>query len=325
MHIFIDANIFCGFFELASDSLAELEKLIAVINTGGATLWLPEQAKREFWKNRENNIKKHVRDFEQHRALGNPPLLVRENPKFAELARLAKRIDKQRREIATLVKREVDSQNTHADKIIRKLFGIAKPIDTDNDVIFNAAWRRAQCHLPPGTKDDLGDRLCWVGLLSELPNGAELHVVSDDTDYQNEGFSADVRPYLDSEWRGKKNGNIKLWNRISQFLAANFPDAKNALEMERGILAQRLRKSGSFAQTHTIIAQLNSLDGFNDEQLRHIAEAIVENSQVRAIRGDPDVHAFYKSLIAKYRGHLDKDLEAKIDELLESGRADSLQ
>jgi len=316
MHVFIDANIFVGFFELASDSLAELEKLIAVIDTGGATLWLPEQAKREFWKNRENNIKKHVRDFEQHRALGEAPLLVRESPTFGDLAKLAKHIDERRREIAASVKGEVDAQNTHADKIIRKLFGIAKPIDTDNETIFSPAWRRAQCHLPPGTKDGLGDRLCWVGLLMALPDGAELHVVSDDSDYRNEGFSAEVRPYLDWEWRHKKKGTIKLWDRISQFLAAKFPDAKNALEMERGILAQRLRDSSNFAQTHDIIAQLSSIDGFNEEHLRHIAEALVENSQVRSIRGDSDVSAFYKALVDKYRGRLDKDLEAKLAELL---------
>ena len=39
MHVFIDANIFVGFFEIAADSLSEIEKLIAVIQTGEATLW----------------------------------------------------------------------------------------------------------------------------------------------------------------------------------------------------------------------------------------------------------------------------------------------
>lgn len=316
MHVFIDANILVGFFELKSDSLAELEKLIAVVKTGGATLWLPEQAKREFWKNRENNIKTHVRDFEQHRALGNPPLLVRESPAFDELGKLAKQVDDQRREIVALVKSEVDSQNTHADKIIRKLFADAKAINTDDDVIFNAAWRRAQCHLPPGKKDDIGDRLCWIALLTSLPSNAELQIVSNDSDYQNEGFSEQIRPYLEWEWNKKNGGSVKLWARLSQFLAARFPDAENAMEMERGILAERLRDSGSFASTHAAIAQLEALDGFNDEHLRYMAEALVENSQVRAIRGDEDVAAFYKQLVAKYRGRLDKDLESKMDDLL---------
>jgi len=317
MHVFIDANILVGFFELASDSLAELEKLIAVVEADGATLWLPEQAKREFWKNRENNIKTHVRDFEQHRALGNAPLLVRESPNFAELKKRARQVDDQRREVVALVKSEVDSQSTHADKIIRKLFDAAKPIDTDKDEIFDAASRRAQCHLPPGKKDGIGDRLCWIGLLKSLPESAELHIVSDDSDYRNEGFSEEVRPYLEWEWKQKKSGTVKLWARISQFLAARFPDAENAMEMERGILAERLRDSDSFASTHATIAQLESLDGFNDEHLRYIAEALVENSQVQSIRGDSDVEKFYKQLLAKYHGRFDKDLKSKIDELLQ--------
>lgn len=171
-------------------------------------------------------------------------------------------------------------------------------------------------HLPPGTKDDLGDRLCWVGLLTQLPQEADLHIVSNDSDYWNEGFSEDIRPYLKWEWEHKKNGTIKLWERISQFLAAQFPDAKNAVEMERGILALRLRNSGSFAQTHLVIKELNNLDGFNDEHLRYIAEALVENSQVRAIRGDDDVREFYKKLVAKYHGRFDRDLEAKLNDLL---------
>src|SRR4051812_44186175 len=105
MHVFIDANIFVKFFELASDNLDELEKLVAVIKAG-ATLWLPEQAKREFWKNRESNIKKLVREFEAHDAAGKAPLLVRENPKFAELVEYAKVVDELRYKIATIVKSE---------------------------------------------------------------------------------------------------------------------------------------------------------------------------------------------------------------------------
>ncbi|QDU16854.1 hypothetical protein CA11_46900 [Gimesia maris] len=316
MHVFIDANILVGFFELASDSLMELEKLIAVIKSESSTLWLPEQAKREFWKNRENSIKKHVRDFEQHRTLGDAPLLVREHPKFNELKKKSKKVDEIRREIAAHIKIEVDSQKTHADKIIRKLFEIANPIDTDQDDIFTAALRRAQCHLPPGKNDDIGDRLIWVALLSKLPKNAELNIVSDDSDFRSEGFTEEIRPYLCWEWQKKKNGKIKLWARISQFLAANFPEAENALEMERGILAQRLRDSVSFAQTHATIAELNELDGFNEEQLRYIAEALVENSQVRLIRGDSDVNEFYDSFLQKYEAHLTEDLKEKVKELL---------
>lgn len=317
MHIFIDANILVSFFEIKPGSLSELEKLISVVKLGKATLWLPEQTKREFWRNREKNIKKSIQEFEQWQSLGNTPLLVRENPQFDDLAKKAKEVDEIKRSIAKVIKGEIDRQNTYADNIIRKLFEISKPIDTDDNEIFNTAWRRAQCHLPPGKNDDIGDRLCWVGLLKTLPDSAALHIVSDDTDYRNEGFSNGVRPYLEYEWKQKKNGELKLWERISQFISANFPDAENAIEMEKIILAKGLRDSINYAKTHQIISQLSTLGNFNSEQSRLISEALIENSQVRDIRLDIDVKAFYLRFIESYKDKLDSDLLANISKLYE--------
>ncbi len=317
MHIFIDANILVGFFEIKPGSLSDLEKLISVVKLGKATLWLPEQTKREFWRNREKNIKKSIQEFEQGQSLGNAPLLVRENAHFGDLVKKAKEVDEIKRNIAKAIKNDIDGQATYADTIIRKLFDISKPINTDDDEIFNAAWRRAQCHLPPGKSDDIGDRLCWVGLLKTLPDAAALHIVSDDTDYKNEGFSDGVRPYLEYEWKEKKNGEVKLWERTSQFLSANFPDAENAIEMERLILANGLKDSFNYANTHQVIAQLTTLGNFNSEQSRLISEAIIDNSQVRDIRFDPDVKAFYLGFIKSHKDKIDADLLANINKLYE--------
>lgn len=315
MHIFIDANILVNFFEIKPGSLVELEKLISVVKLGKATLWLPEQTKREFWRNREKNIKKSIQDFEQWQALGNAPLLVRESPQFGDLAKKAKEVDEIKRNIAKTIKGDIDKQNTYADIIIRRLFEISKPINTDEDDIFNSALRRAQCHLPPGKSDDIGDRLCWVGLLKALPESAKLHIVSDDTDYRNEGFSDGVRPYLEYEWTHKKKGEIKLWERISQFLSANFSDAENAIEIEKHILAKSLRESKNYSTTHEIIGQLSPLGNFGSEQLRLISEAIIENSQVRDIRQDADVKAFYIGLVDTYKDKIDADLRSNIQKL----------
>lgn len=317
MHIFIDANILVGFFEIKPGGLSDLEKLISVVKLGKATLWLPEQTKREFWRNREKNIKKSIQEFEQGQSLGNAPLLVRENSQFGDLVKKAKEVDEIKRSIAKAIKSEIDGQATYADNIIRKLFEISKPINTDEDEIFNAAWRRALCHLPPGKNDDIGDRLCWVGLLKILPDLAELHIVSDDTDYKNEGFSDGIRPYLDYEWKQKKNGEVKLWERTSQFLSAKFPGAENAIEMEKLILSKGLKDSFNYANTHQVISQLSALGNFNSEQSRIISEAIIENSQVRDIRLDADVKTFYISFIESHKDKLDADLFANINKLYE--------
>lgn len=316
MHVFIDATILVGFFDTAPGTLVDLEKLVTVLDTGRATLWLPENTKREFWKNRERNIRKAVVDFEQHRAMGKPPLLAREQPAFKQFAAACEAVEQQRRNIAALVKAEVQEQSTTADKIIRDLFERARAINTDDEAIFTQGWRRALCHLPPGSKADIGDRLAWVGLLTCLPKAADLHIVSDDTDYRNEGFTDDIRPYLQAEWSTKNGGSVRLWHRISQFLADNFPDAANARDLERSIVAQELRQSRSFATTHATITRLERLGDFTDEQLRCLAEALVENNQVRNIRRDPDVARFYKNMLSKYSQHIDAALKSQIEELL---------
>ena len=109
MEIFIDTNVFVEFFQQSQGSLQELELLLEVIQKTKSNLWLPEQVKREFWKNRENKIKKLVSDFEKHSTMGdNPPLLIREDPRFEELCQAVERVDHLRRIIAHETKKGVD-------------------------------------------------------------------------------------------------------------------------------------------------------------------------------------------------------------------------
>ena len=86
--------------------------------------------------------------------------------------------------------------------------------------------------LPPGKNDDIGDRLCWVGLLNSLPENALLHIVSDDTDYRNEGFSDGIHIF-GVRMETKEKGEIKLWDRISQFLTATFQTLKMLLRWKK--------------------------------------------------------------------------------------------
>lgn len=75
MDMFIDANIFLSFYEASPDALLELAKIATVIKKEKATLWLPDQVKREFWKNREGSIGGALREFEKSAGLGSVPRL----------------------------------------------------------------------------------------------------------------------------------------------------------------------------------------------------------------------------------------------------------
>ncbi len=316
MDIYIDTSILVDFFEMTTASTQELEVLLAAIDNGKATLWLPEHTRREFWKNRGRRINKHIDDFGRHEPLPKAPLLVREDEGFKELSDRSRELKKLRDTIVAKVKESVAKEETFADEMIRNLFGKARVIDTDDRTIFDEALRRAQSQLPPGKKDDLGDRLNWVGLLHSLPKPTALNVVSKDSDYLCEGTSNRVHPYLAKEWKKKNGGALRVWIRISEFLDAKFPGVKNATGIERGIAVEQLLDSGSFAATHAAIRRLKAFDSFTEQDVVELVAALLGNSQVHGIGTDWDVQGFYRGLMNKHRKFLDAEIWEEVEEML---------
>jgi hypothetical protein len=313
MHLFIDTNVFVGFYEMSSDRLDELEKLITVVRKEQATLWLPDQVRREFWKNRESSVIKAIKDFEKGNVLPAVPLLVREDIDFAELLRKTRDLEALKDQITSRVREQIVQEKTRADTAIRTLFQSAQVIDTNP--FFTAAHIRALRRQPPGKEEALGDRISWVALLGAVPQGTELHVISDDGDFESDVTKEEIKPYLLKEWQTKKSGNVRLWKRLSQFLASFFPDAKNAIDMERSIAAQSLLNSSSFNETHRAVAELAGFDRFSPEQAQTIMSALLNNSQVRWIASDSDVKNFAETFLKNNSAHLDEDSIRRVQEL----------
>jgi hypothetical protein len=299
MHIFIDANIYLSFYEQTPDAFVDLAKLGAVIKGDKAQLWLPDQVKREFWKNREGSIASALGSFEKPPVLPAAPRLVHEDSEFEKLKELAKATEKKKAEIIARVKQEVASEKTIADNEVRKLFQLATEIDTSGE-IFTEAHERALRHSPPGKQDGIGDRISWVALLKKLPTKADLHVISMDGDFAGDGNSNEIKPYLEAEWQRKNQGTVKLWKRASQFLAAHFPDAANAIEIERELMIQRLEKSPNFVTTHAVIAEFSDISHLSKPLADRLANALLTNSQVSWLIGDDDVNEFTKTFVAQY-------------------------
>ncbi|MBE0541967.1 MAG: DUF4935 domain-containing protein [Verrucomicrobia bacterium] len=316
MHIFIDANIFLGFYEATSDSLLELEKLITVLKQKkGAKLWLPDQVKREFWKNRDGSVASVLKEFSKLNGLGSIPRLVQEDPEFDQLKKVSVQLESKKKDIVDRVRSEVAAEKTKADGWIRSLFGLAEEIDTSG-AIAKQAWERALRHTPPGKQDGLGDRLSWVALLTTLPQKSELHIISQDGDFAGELERDEIHPYLKCEWTKKNGGNVKLWKRASQFLAAHFPEAKNAIEIERTLLVERLEKSPNFATTHSVIAEFSDLTHLSHSLATRLASAILNNSQVHWIHDDEDVKKFITDFVAQYGPVIDAVMKSELEKLI---------
>ena len=316
MHLFINANIFLGFYEATSDSLLELEKLTTVLKQKKrAKLWLPDQVKREFWKNRDGSVASVLREFSKLNGLGSIPRLVQEDPEFDQLKKLSGQLESKKKEIVDRVRGEVAAEQTKADGWVRNLFSLAEEINTTG-AIANQAWERALRHTPPGKQDGLGDHLSWMALLAKLPPKAELHIISQDADFAGELEREEIHPYLKCEWAKKNGGSVKLWKRASQFLAAHFPEAKNAIEIKRTLLIERLEKSPNFATTHAVIAEFSDLSHLSNPLATRLASAILANSQVHWIHDDGDVKEFIGDFLAKYGAVINAVMRGELEKLV---------
>ena len=58
-----------------------------------------------------------------------------------------------------------------------------------------------------------------------------------------------------------------------------------------------LENSHSFAKTHSLISQLQHCKTWTDNDMENLFEIAMNNSQVRYILTDPDVRAFYETLL----------------------------
>lgn len=314
--IFIDTTVFLSFYEASADALLELAKIATMIKAGKTNLWLPDQVKREFWKNREGTIAAALREFEKFSGLGSVPRLVKEDADFKRLQEFGEALESKKTEIVARVRQEVLEERTAADAEIRKLFGLAKEIETTGE-IFAEAHERALRRSPPGKVDALGDRLAWVALLKAVPPKADLHVISIDGDFASEMNQTQIKPYLRTEWERKNGGAVRLWKRASQFLAAHFPDAATAIEIERTLMVESLEKSPNFASTHAAIAQFPDLSHLNAPLIERLANAILMNTQIRWLRKDRDVKDFISNFMTKYQERLSPAVKDELTKVLQ--------
>src|SRR5690606_7835866 len=91
---------------------------------------------------------------------------------------------------------DVNARTLGADAIIVDLLARAKTIDL-SEKIFNAAIRRLRLGNPPGKKKvTIGDEVNWEALLTGVPDGSDLYLVSGDSDYASPFIEAEASSFL---------------------------------------------------------------------------------------------------------------------------------
>ena len=72
-----------------------------------------------------------------------------------------------------------------------------------------------------------------------------------------------------------------------------------------------LENSGSFANTHTLISELQEIDNWSFEEKEILFHISLSNSQVRYILRDLDVKTFYNSLLKSMKTMTPESQEVK--------------
>jgi len=295
MKLFIDTNIFLSFYHLTSEDLEELRKLGVLLEQKEVTLYLTDQVRAEFGRNRELKIADALKRLGEQRINPQFPQMCKDYGEYRELRDLQKAYEAAHSVLLKGISSDVAAQTLKADKTIQELFSKATILETTGELVENARLRM-QVGNPPGKEGSLGDAISWEALLQHVPNKEDLFFIADDRDYVSVLDENKFKDFLFQEWRDRKHSKIIFYRRLSAFFKDTFPEIKIATELEKELLIRNLAASGSFAQTHSVLAKLSKFTEFTTAQLNEIVEAAISNNQISSIIDDADVEAFLKSV-----------------------------
>ena len=157
--------------------------------------------------------------------------------------------------------------------------------------------------------------------MDHVAEGTTLSFVSDDKDYCSPLDDEDFNRFLLDEWCQKKLGKLVFYKRLSAPFRDHFPDIKLASELEKDLLIAGLGNSGNFATTHALVAKLSKYSDFTPAQASAIANAAVNNSQVRWIVSDGEVHNFLDSIVSNNEKHVEPETIEALKGLLDAPAA----
>lgn len=297
MNLFIDTNIYLTFYHFTSEDLEELRKLLVVLGVGDMVLFLPEQVKWEYTRNRESKIADALKRFSTMKLPDQFPQICKQYSQFQDLQELIKEYEKLRSKLITHVENDVNNKTLLADGIIKELFEKANTIKVTDEILTDARTR-LDVGNPPGKKGDpCGDAINWEILLKEVPEREDLYLITDDRDYLSQVNDNNIAQFLLEEWQKRKKSNIFFYKRLSAFFKDRFPDIKLASELEKELAILNLITSPSFESTHLAIVKLSKFTDFSNTQINEIVEASISNSQIYWINDDEDVKNFLCNII----------------------------
>ncbi len=291
MHVFIDTNILLNFFHFSKDELDALNNVFASHEHGAATVHLTQQVCDEFRRNRENKIKDALKRFKEVKFSAQLPSFMKGYEEYEGIRRLSGELQVLVKSITEKVDADILAKALLADTLISDIFSRSKIIETTAEV-FSAANMRMAIGNPPGKNSSIGDAINWTILLSNVPNKEPLHIISEDGDFYSSLNEDAVHPFLEDEWKRRKDSPLYVYRTLSAFMKIHFDGVAFSFDKTKEGLIDDLASAGNFATTHQLIAKLETYSYFSQKEVERILAAAVENDQFGWIATDNDVSDF---------------------------------
>jgi hypothetical protein len=233
-------------------------------------------------------IKDALNKFEGAKFTSQFPHFLRAYEEYATIRNLASELEERRKSLLEKIAKDIAAKSLVADRLIGQILKTSS-IAPVTQQIYESAVTRVALANPPDKNKSLGDSVNWLILKKVVPDGEDIHVISEDGDFYSVLDEERAHPFLTEEWNRDKKGTLYVYRNLSKFMAEHFDGVAFAYDKEKDALIDNLRETGSFAGTHAVIAKLAAYPYFSLRELIRILAAAVENDQFRMIAQDYDV------------------------------------
>lgn len=292
-NVFIDSQIWLSLYDFSSDDLEQFSKLNDLVNKD-VKIFITRQVVDEVKRNRENKIKEALSQFTKINI--QIPNLCKGYKEYKIFKDSVKDMQSAQRDLLNKVENDIESENLHADTVINNIYNKLSIIERSDDII-NKAILRYNIGNPPGKDKSYGDSINWLTLMTEIPKREDLFFISGDKDFRSAVNDNRINKFLYNEWKKYKSSEIYLYKSLTDFFNLHLKDIKLKTENLKNNLIEQLRKSSSFAETHSVIAELNKYASWTDDQAIALIKAAGSNNQVSGIIEDLDIKEFYTALL----------------------------
>lgn len=296
-NLFIDTNIFLSFYRISNEDLNQLSKLADNLDDSEIVLFLPEQVRDEFQRNREAVIGQTMRSLRDYKFPASFPLMCFDYQEYERFRKLIRDCRDAHSSLVKALEKDIQNESLQADIVVEKIFDVARRVET-TPALLERARNRTELGRPPGKPGSLGDAMNWEALLSIVPNSESLYIISDDGDFASPLDNESINPYLAKEWKNSKWSEVYFYRTLSgAFEVLEFPIILSEVSRMSECITE-LENSSSFQSTLSAIERLNEFgSGLSTWHLNRLLCALGQNHQVWMTLADEDVLDFYVDLI----------------------------